>query len=314
MRQFKWGSEAVLLALLVTLLALAFKLDPQFLSMRVQVEALSSIWEVALLAIPMTLIVLTGGIDLSVGSTMSLAAVALGMAFEAKLPLAFAVLIALAVGTACGALNGLFVAKVRVHPLIVTLATLSAFYGLAEGVSQARPISGFPQIYLDLFARNLGFVSLTGWLTVAVSFIGVLVLAKTVFGQALFAIGLNELAVKYSGIRVDRIKFLAYTLAGSAAGFAAVSYTARRNTAKADIGQGIELDVITAVVLGGTSIYGGRGSLFGTLLGVLLVHETRQFVSWHWEKDELNFIVVGTLLVVAVVVNRLFETARKQAK
>lgn len=314
MRKVRFGSEAVLLGLMVALVLVALKLDPRFLSFEVQKDTISSIWEVALIAIPMTFVILTGGIDLSVGATMSLAAVGIGMAFEAKLPFGVAAMVGLVTGTLAGALNGVFVAKVKVHPLIVTLATLSAYYGLAEGVSQARPISGFPQAYLDFFAKETGLVSLTGWGTVVLIVLGVVVLARTTFGQNLFAIGLNELAVRFSGIRTDRVKFLAYTLAGSAAGLAAISYTARRNTAKADIGQGIELDVITAVVLGGTSIYGGRGTLVGSLLGVLLVHETRQFVSWHWERDELNFLVVGVLLILAVLANRVFESRTERAK
>ena len=106
---------------------------------------------------------------------------------------------------------------------------------------------------------------------------------------------------------MDRIKLLLYTLSGSAAGLAAVLFVARRNTAKADIGQSMELDVITAVVLGGTSIFGGRGHIIGTLLGVLLIHETREFVSWRWDRDELNFIVLGVLLILSVLLNSVLS-------
>jgi rhamnose transport system permease protein len=262
----------------------------------------------------MTLIVLTGGIDLSVGATMSLAAVALGLGLEAGAPVWACVLAALATGSAAGLLNAVFVARFKIHPLIVTLATMSAFFGLAEGFSHARAISGFSNTFTSLSSTHLGLLPLPGWVVLLVIVTSVAVLGKTVAGQALYAIGLNETASRFSGITTERIKLAVYTLSGTAAGMAAVFYAARRNTAKADIGQGLELDVVTAVVLGGTSIYGGKGGIVGTVLGVLLVHETRQFVSWHWEKDELNLNVIGLVLILSVLANRVFERGSKRAQ
>jgi rhamnose transport system permease protein len=204
---------------------------------------------------------------------------------------------------AAGALNGVFVAKVRVHPLIVTLATLSAYRGIAEGISLGRPISGFPDNFAWIGQGSVGGLPIPGVIfAVAVVAFGVL-LARSVVGRALYAMGHNETASRYSGLPVERIKLLIYSLSGAMAGLAAVLFVARRNTAKADIGAGMELDVITAVVLGGTSIFGGRGRIVGTLLGVLLIHETREFVSWRWNNDELIFVVVGVLLIAAVLIN-----------
>lgn len=258
----------------------------------------------------MTLIILTSGIDLSVGAAMSLSAVALGLGLESGKPAGLCVLLALLTGSAAGFVNGVFVAKVKVFPLIVTLATLSAFHGLAEGWSHARPISGFPPEMGLTIGGSVGPVVIV----CVASVLAMTFLAKTEWGQALYAMGTNELATRFSGVKVDRIKLLIYTLAGTAAGLAAVFYAARRNTVKADVGQGLELDVVTAVVLGGTSIYGGKGTIVGTLLGVLLVHETRQFVSWHWERDELNLIVIGSLLLLSVVGNRLFSRSQERTQ
>lgn len=305
----RYWQEAALVVLLAALGILAATLDPKFLEPKVQGDLIALVWELALLSVPMTLIILTGGIDLSVGAAMSLAAVGFGLSHEAHWPIATCVATAVVFGTAAGALNGFFVSKIKVHPLIVTLATMSAFFGLAEGLSHARPLSGFPPSFTDAFTGVLpiGLVCLIG-------LFAILFLALTPAGQALYAIGLNEKAARFSGIPVDRIKFWLYTFSGSAAGMAAVLYAARRNTVKADIGQGMELDVITAVVLGGTSIYGGRGGLVGTLLGVLLVHETRQFVSWHWERNELIQIVIGSLLILSVLLHTLLTNRRKRAK
>jgi rhamnose transport system permease protein len=138
------------------------------------------------------------------------------------------------------------------------------------------------------------------------------VLARTPFGRYLYTMGHNERAARFSGVPVDRIKLLLYAMSGAAAGIAAVVLVSRRDTAKADVATGLELDVITAVVLGGTSIFGGRGRIVGTILGVLVLHEVRQFISWQWERDELNYVVVGTLLIASVLLNRLLSPRARE--
>ena len=134
--------------------------------------------------------------------------------------------------------------------------------------------------------------------------VAAVVLARTTLGRSVYAIGSNQPAARCSGVAVNRIKMLLYTMSGSAAAMSAIMFVARRNTAKADVGTGMELDVITAVVLGGVSIFGGKGRILGVLLGILLIHETREFVSWQWNRDELNFIVVGALLIASVLLGR----------
>ena len=310
MKSFKYWQEVVLLLLLLALACVALVLDPVFLTPRVQAQTAGSIWELAVVALPVTMIVVTGGIDLSVGAVLSLSAVALGLAFESRWPVAACIGACLGTGTLAGLLNGLFVSKVKVHPLIVTLATMATFYGLAEGLSHGRPISGYPPTLAASIASPTG----PAVIVLVAAIVCLILMSRTVSGQALYAIGLNELASRFSGLRVDRIKLAIFTAAGSAAGLAALFYVSRRNTAKADIGQGLELDVVTAVVLGGTSIYGGKGGIVGTLLGVLLVHETRQFVSWHWEKDELNLVVIGCLLLLSVLVQGLFSRGKQRSQ
>ena len=302
---FPYFHDLTLILLLVGLLVFAYFSDPTFLNPATQLDLSTHVWELALLALPMTLIIITAGIDLSVGSTMALSAVILGLSFEHHTPIAPACLFALLTATACGALNGFFIARIKVHPLIVTLATLSAFRGIAEGISEARPISGFPSSFSFLGQGSLLGLPFPALLFIGFAIITTIVLAKTPFGRFLYAIGFNPTASRFSGILVARIKLLLYTFSGTVAGLAAILFVSRRNTAKADIGLGMELDVITAVVLGGTSIFGGRGRIPGTLLGILLIHETREFVSWHYQKDELNLIVIGALLILSVLLNAL---------
>lgn len=300
-----WGHELVLGSLLLGLCLIAAWLEPVFMRPATQVELSSHMWELALIAVPMTLILITGGIDLSVGSTMALSAVVFGLLFSAGTGLPAAMLGALATGLGAGLLNGLFVAYVRVHPLLVTLATLAAYRGIAEGISQARAISGFPPEWTNLADWQILGIPLGGCLFLIAMALGSIVLSLTPHGRYLYAMGHNAVACLYAGIPVQRVRLAIYGASGLAASVAGLLFVARRNTAKADIAMGLELEVITAVVLGGTSIFGGRGHLVGTLLGVLLIHELREFVSWRWHQNELTYIVVGALLIGCVLLNNL---------
>ena len=221
LRRFRYWHEAVLVFLLATLLAFAYRTDPKFLALASQVELSAHGWELALLAIPMLLIVITGGIDLSVGSGLALCAVVLGLAFKHGYSPWVGAGLAVLTGTAMGALNGVFIAKVRVHPLIVTLATLAAFRGIAQGISLAVPVSGFPDSFLGLSTNTHFGLPAPGWLFVLCLIVVAVVLGKTPLGRSIYAIGHNETAARFSGLKVDRIKLLVYTLAGCAAGLAA---------------------------------------------------------------------------------------------
>jgi rhamnose transport system permease protein len=325
-RVLPFTHEILLAVVLLVLMAWAGHVNDRFLTVAYQRGVYKQIWDVALLALPMTFIIITGGIDLSVGAIMSLASVFMGLSVSRwGWPFWLGASLAVGVGVLCGLLNGLFVAKVKVHPLIVTLATMSAFRGLAEGISLPDTYSeNFPEWLYALgkqpirLAGGLGFyagkdlrtaplyaLELAGWVFLALAVITAVVLWKTRFGRALYAIGFNETAARYSGMRTDAVKIAIYTFSGLVAGLVAINVTAGQNTAKADVGSGIELTVITAVVLGGTSIFGGRGRILGTLLGIALIHETRQFVSLHYQRDELVPVVLGVLLIVAVAANAL---------
>ncbi|MEA2734691.1 MAG: rhamnose transport system permease protein [Humisphaera sp.] len=300
---FPYWHEVVLALLLAALMAVAGYLDPRFVQPSRQLMLSTHVWELALLALPMTFIIVTGGIDLSVGSMIALSGVVLGLSYEAGMNIWLCCALAILTGTAAGALNGVFVSFVRVHPLIVTLATLSAYRGIAEGISSGRPLSGFPENFAWLGRGDIAGVPVAAIIFVVAAIVAGVVLWKTPFGRSLYAMGYNETATRFSGIRTRKIKFILYAMSGFAAAVAAILLVGRRNTAKADIGAQMELDVITAVVLGGTSIFGGRGRILGTVLGVLLIHETKEFVSWYFQNDPLIPLVVGALLIVAVLIN-----------
>ena len=304
-RDFRWWHETVLGVLLIGLLSVAGSVMPGFLRIEGQLLLSRQLWEFAILSLGMTLIIITGGIDLSVSSTMGLCAVMFGLCHSVSGSLAASCLVCLGTGAACGAFNGLLIARFRVHPLIVTLATFAAFRGIAEGLSQGQSWSKFGDRFSEIARGSFLGVPFPGYVFVVLAIGCAVFLSKTPSGRFLYAIGHNERASRFSGIAVEKVKFCLYTFSGMIAGLTTLIYVSRFDTAKADAGKGFELDVITAVVLGGTSIYGGRGNIVGTTLGLLLIHETRLFVSRYWKFDELRSIVIGLLLIGAVLTCQL---------
>lgn len=300
-REFGWWHEAVLLVLLAVLLAMSERLVPGFANWGNQLYLSRHLWEFALLTLGMTLIILTGGIDLSIGSIMGLCAVVFGITFQWCHRTDVAAFACLLTGTAAGAFNGFLIARFQLHSLIVTLATFAAYRGIAEGLSQGKSYSQFGSEFSQLARGGLIGIPWPGSIFVVFAIFCGVWLSLTPTGRYLYAIGYNERACRFSGISVDRIRGRLYMFSGFLAGLATVIYVSRFNTAKADDGKGFELDVITAVVVGGTSIFGGRGNLLGTILGVLLIHEIRMFVGRYWGLDELKPIVIGILLIVSIL-------------
>lgn len=298
--------ELILFVLLIALFGLAGGLMPNFLSVRSQLILSKHLWEIAILAIAMTPIIITGGIDLSVGSAMGLCAVTFGSSYEFTQSVLLSSILCVSIGTLGGAINGWLITWLRVHPLIITLATYAGFRGIAEGISQGASYSQFGDGFGQLALGSLWQIPFPAFVFGLLAIAFAIGLAKTPTGRFIYAIGHNETAATFSGIRVDRIKFWLYTLSGTLAGLATLVYVSRFDSAKADTGTGIELEVITAVVIGGTSIFGGRGNILGTCLGLLLIHETKSFVGRYFRIDELKLILVGALLIGSLLAQRLF--------
>jgi len=302
--RFRWMHETILAILIVGLLGYAFKVEPSFVTLKTQLNLSKHVWEMALMALPMLLIIITGGIDLSVGSNVALTAVIIGLSYQRGVPLYVACPLAIACGAFFGWINGWFVAKLKVHPLIVTLATMAAFRGVAEGISLAKPVSGFPDAFKAIANGSLAGVPYKAFIVAAFFLAVAVMLSKTPLGRSIFAIGHNEKAAEFSGIRVARIKIAIYAFAGFVAGLVAMLLVSYRNKAQADLGTNLELEVITAVVLGGASINGGRGNVVGLFLGIVLIHEMREFISYHWNENELT-LLIGALLIASVLLHRL---------
>ncbi len=258
--------------------------------------------EIGLLALVMTPIILTGGIDLSVGSLMGLCAVIFGKLWrDGGMPPAGAAVAVLIIGALAGALNGGLITGLRLPPLIVTLGTYSLFRGIAEAITRGTDaFTNFPASFLFIGQERFLGIPVQGFALIGVAFLVWILVHQTTFGRSFRAIGFAPEGARYAGLRVERKLVLAYTLSGLVAGLAAIIYTARLGQAKADAGTGYELFAITAVVLGGTSIFGGSGSVHGTLLGVAAIAVLSNGLVHAHQPREVAGILTGVLLILAL--------------
>ena len=273
--------------------------------------------EIGLLALALTPIIITGGIDLSVGSMMGLAAVVMGGLWrDAHLPMALAIGITLVVGALGGLLNALMITKLKFPPLIVTLGTFSLFRGIAEGLTRGiENYSGFSPQFLFLGQGYVGGVIPTQ-LFILVAAIAACAwwLHRTSFGRSLYAIGYSAEGARYAGIPVSRRLAFVYVLSGLASSLAAVIYVAHLGQAKSDAGTGYELMAITAVVLGGASIFGGRGTILGTCLGLFAIVILQNGLRLSAQPAELAGILTGVLLVATILLDRLSRHTRGRSQ
>ena len=272
--------------------------------------------EIGLLAVALTPVIVTGGIDLSVGSLMGLCAVVFGMLWQdGGLGIVPAALLTLVVGAAAGGLNAWVITRFRAAPLIVTLATYSLFRGLAEGLTQAlRSFSGFPPEFLFWGQGYLSFhIPAQAALLECWMLLFWVLLERSTIGRAWYVIGNSAEGARFAAIPVARRVALAYVLSGVSAAMAALIYVAHTGQAKSDAGSGYELMAITAVVLGGTSIFGGRGTIFGTVLGLFALAILRNGLRLAGLPAELVGILTGVLLILTIGAERIKRTGRSLA-
>ncbi|MEQ1938067.1 ABC transporter permease [Mesorhizobium sp. CN5-321] len=295
------------LLLVAVLIVLSFQSD-RFFTVSNLLNQGRLMTETGLIAIAMTFVIATGGIDLSVGSILGLVAILTGVFWHnVGMPLGLAAVAAIAVGTFAGFVNGLIITRFRVPPLIATLATLALYRGLAEGISQARSVRGYPDWFYVLGQGEVLGVPTQLWILVAAAIIASVILAYTRWGRTVYAIGSNEVASRFSGLSVEKTKLALYTASGFAAAVAAVIFVSRVSTTRSDMGTGIELDAITAVVLGGTSIFGGRGTILGTVIGLCLIQALKNGLSLAGVKGDGTIMLIGAVLILAILASNLFE-------
>ncbi len=313
-RWFPNGEWIVLLALAAEI-AIFAGVAPNFLTTANFMEVVRLSVELGLLALALTPIIISGGIDLSVGSMMGLCAVVFGLlVMDWHWPVPAASAATLLIGCVGGALNGGLIAEFKIPPLIVTLGSFSAFRGVAEGITHgAVNYSGFPKSFLFLGQGYVfGVPAQLPVLVIAVVGYTVL-LHRSVIGRGLYAIGFAGEGARYAGISVARRIGLAYFLSGVAASVAAIIYVAHLGQAKSDAGTGYELDAITAVVLGGASVAGGRGTILGTVLGLFSISILQNGLHLAALPSELTGILTGVVLVLTIAIDRLRARAKTKA-
>lgn len=295
-----------LIGLIILTVILAI-VSPSFLRLDNIFNVLRQVSINALIAFGMTFIILTGGIDLSVGSMLALSsALTAGLLASGMDPI-LAILVGLLAGTAMGALNGFIITKGKVAPFIATLATMTIFRGLTLVYTDGRPITGLAKESALVEMMGRGYV---GWIPVPVIwmlacyFILYFILKKTTFGRRVYAIGGNEEASILSGIRADRVKLWVYSITGTLSALAGIILASRLNSAQPTAGTAYELDAIAAVVLGGTSLSGGRGWIFGTLVGALIIGVLNNGMNLMNVSSFYQQVVKGGVILLAVLLDR----------
>lgn len=267
---------------------------------------------ILMIALPMTLVIVTGEIDLSVASTLGLSSVLLGVLTKAGVPIELAFVVCLVVGLVCGAVNGFLVTVVGLPSLAVTIGTLALFRGIAVGLLGTTAITDFPFFWQNLAQQRFGMsgIPVVMVLVVVLVIVFALLLHATPYGRGLFALGLSSETAAFSGVNVARTKFIAFLLTGLISALAGIYWTLRYGSARGDNAVGLELSVIAAVLLGGVSIFGGRGALHGVVAGVLLIGVLQSALRLaNVSSDAIN-IITGVLLVLSVLSPRLLAWAR----
>ena len=299
----------VLFLLLVGELFVFNMLLPGYMSPGSLLDTSRTFVETGILAFGMTFVIISGGIDLSVASLLALVSVVMGLSFDAGLPLPAAMLLGLATGIAGGLLNGAAVAYLGLHPFVVTLATMAIYRGAAYAISNAAAVSDFPPWFTTIgqsyIANGLVPTQLPVLLVAALALW--LLLSRTSFGRRVYSVGANELATRFSGVSVERTRLAIYGLMGGLVAIAAIIQTARLSTARANASMGLELPVIAMVVLGGTRITGGAGTILGTLLGVLVLAYLQDGLESVGVRNDWGLVVVGVFLILGVLANELFR-------
>lgn len=301
-----FGWEGFLLLVLVLIVAVNATLTPQFLTLTNQINLFQLSIEKVIVALVMTFVIVNGEIDLSVGAMMGLAACAFGFLFEMGVAPALAIPIVLAIGLAGGAFNAFFVVRLGLPSLVVTLATLIGFRGLARAMVEDRGITDFPE-WFDALGQNglIGPVPLALVAFVALFVVSYVILERSAFGRRTYVIGTNRAVAEYAGIDTGRHKAILFIASGAISAFAGLLYAARVGAVRGDVALGFELDIITMVLLGGVSIFGGSGSMVGTLLAILIVLNLRNGMALLNITGHIQTGVIGILLIASVLVPRV---------
>ncbi len=296
-RQFGTFFGLIALCLLFTILSPYFLTTSNLLNVAQQ----SSI--IAVISVGMTFVIITAGIDLSVGSVLAFSGVVMASVLHAGLPIPLGILVGLGVGFSCGLLNGLLVSYGKIPPFIATLGMMSIARGAGLWFTDGRPISGFDDSFRYLATGEIFYVPVPVIIMIVVYIVAHLILTKTKMGRYTYAIGGNEKAAVLSGINIKLYLNIIYGIAGLLSALGAVMLTARLNSAQPIAGIMYELDAIAATVIGGTSLFGGKGTVIGTLIGALIIGVLRNGLNLLGVSSFIQQIVIGSVIIGAILLD-----------
>ncbi|HEY2019695.1 ABC transporter permease [Paraburkholderia sp.] len=299
--------EALLVLVLIASLGLGRWLSPVFLTGANLTNVLADLTEIALMALPMTLIIVAAEIDLSVASVLGASSALMGVLWHMGLPMPVVIVLVLIAGAVAGLLNGLVIVKLNLPSLAVTIGTLALFRGLAYVLLGDQAVADFPAGYTAFGMNTLGasFIPLPFVIVIVAAVLFTVLLQATAFGRSLYAIGANPTAAAFSGIEVAKIRLRLFVMSGLVSALAGIVYTLRFTSARGDNGEGFELSVIAAVLFGGVSIFGGRGSMIGVLLSLLIIGVLKNALTLDDVSSETLTIVTGVLLLASVLIPNL---------
>jgi len=288
---------------LLFLIVFFWILTPHFLTVSNLLNVAQQTAINAIIAVGLTFVIITAGIDLSVGSILAFSGVVLASALSAGMPIPVAITLGVLVGLACGSINGLLIAYGKLPPFISTLGMMSVARGAALMYTNGRPISGFSAEFRFLATGEIFSIPTSIVIMIVVYIVAHFILTKTKLGRYVYAIGGNEEAARLSGINVAAYKIIVYGICGLLSGLAAVILTARLNSAQPIAGIMYELDAIAATVIGGTSLMGGEGRVMGTLIGALIMGVLRNGLNLLGVSSFLQQTIIGSVIIIAVLVD-----------
>lgn len=297
--------ELAVLAALILLIIVFSILDPVYLTPGNMVDIIKQATINGILAIGITFVIISGGIDLSIGCTFAIVIVSVGQMVVVGVPTVLAIVLGALLGAVMGSFNGLLVTKMHLQPFIATLGTMSVFRGLAYVFTGGWPVLGIPTEYRKVFTTKIfGDIPISILVLFAIAIVTHILLRKTRFGNYLYSVGGNEEAAKLSGVKVDLTKIAGYAICGCCAAFAGMIMLANLGTGEPASGSGYELDAIAAAAIGGTRMAGGKGTVLGTLLGALLLAALKIGMIVVGVQAFWQFVVTGIIIVIAAY----FET------
>ncbi|PHG65698.1 autoinducer 2 import system permease LsrD [Bacillus toyonensis] len=302
---YRW--EGVLIVFLLIEFILFSFLNSDFFNVSNLLFSTNDFLFIAIAAIPMTFVIVTGGIDVSVGSIMGLTSILIGVLWMSGIPILFAVIIALIISSLAGALNGIIIKMTGVEPLVVTLGTMFLYGGIAlvisggAGASGYEGISGLPDAYVQLANGSLIGIPNLLWILIVLTVLCTVLFHRTIYGRHVKLTGANENTAKYTGIKTEKVVIIAYIISGLGGGLGGAFLTAYFGSARADMGSETILPIITAVVLGGTLITGGKGSIIGTVLASVFIGLMQYGLQMTGLTNEQSNVVIGIILILSVI-------------